>query len=72
MIRREGPRAILRIGHEDLALARDRWNGPATLDGHSVILRTTRTWGTLLKGKRWIGPSSSNPRLRAPPREAVG
>jgi len=52
---RSGPtRAVVRVIATDLALARRAWDRRGPLPPPSA-LRTTRTWGTLVGAKRWLG-----------------
>ena len=55
VIRHEGPKAIVEVDHRLAPAARDAWN--CTIHGvapGTLLIRTVRTWGTLLKGKVWI------------------
>jgi hypothetical protein len=55
VIRVEGSRALVRVPHRFVAAARAAWNGPVeTAGGATLRLRTHRTYGTLVKGKRWL------------------
>ncbi|MGC2034990.1 MAG: hypothetical protein WA761_06055 [Thermoplasmata archaeon] len=54
MIRWEGTKGLVEIGHTDVAVARKAWNGPVAGPFGSFTLRTHATWGTLLKGKVWL------------------
>jgi len=51
LIRAEGFRAIVEVGHRSAGDARASWNGSFP-DG--LRLTTVRTWGTLLGAKRWL------------------
>ncbi len=64
IIRWEGRRGIVQVGHLDLPRARSLWNA-ATTDpaGRPLRFETRKTWGTLRKGKRWVSPRP----LRRPP-----
>jgi hypothetical protein len=55
LIRTEGRRAIVEVGHHNLAEARAAWNGRA---GDGPPITTERTWGTLLDAKAWLRASS--------------
>jgi RNase P/RNase MRP subunit POP5 len=53
LIRSEGTRAVVAVGHGDLARARAAWNATG-IPGASVRIRTWRTWGTLVGAKAWL------------------
>ncbi len=62
IIRWEGRRGLVEVGHFDLAWARERWN--ATIEGATgrrFTVKTHRTWGTLRKGKLWLRPQTVRP-----------
>ncbi|HZY91285.1 MAG TPA: hypothetical protein VFG07_00715 [Thermoplasmata archaeon] len=58
LVRWEGHRGLVEVGHREVGLARRVWNdtvpGPG---GHPVAIVTRRTWGTLRKGKLWLRES---------------
>ncbi|HYK92821.1 MAG TPA: hypothetical protein VEY07_02110 [Thermoplasmata archaeon] len=60
IIRWEGRRGLVEVGHRDVGPARAAWNGeirdPA---GRTVSVTTKRTWGTLRKGKLWLRSRSA-------------
>ena len=60
IIRWEGRRGLVRVAHYDVGRARAAWNyrGPATT-GADLAIRTFRTYGTLRKGKAWLGRRES-------------
>jgi hypothetical protein len=51
VVRCDGPRAVVEVGHRQLAAARAAWPGP--LEG-GLALTTVRTWGTLVGAKAWL------------------
>jgi hypothetical protein len=52
VIRVEGRRAVVEVGHQDATRARAAWNRAAPpVEGR---LATRRTWGTLVGAKRWL------------------
>jgi hypothetical protein len=52
VVRVEQGRAIVAVAHVDSARARRAWN-PVAPAGSAPLLRTRRTWGTLVDAKRW-------------------
>jgi hypothetical protein len=55
VIRLEGRRALVEVAHRWVPTAREAWNGSLETPGGAVLsVRTHRTYGTLLKGKRWL------------------
>jgi hypothetical protein len=55
VIRVEGSRALVDVPHTWAARARAGWTGHwTTRDGAELEMRTLRTWGTLVGGKRWL------------------
>ena len=66
VIRSEGARAIVRVRGRDAPAARRAWNG-TPLAGGTVVLRTVRTWGTLVGAKAWLGPGRRRPRTDEDP-----
>jgi hypothetical protein len=56
LIRSEGRRAVVAVGHRELARARAAWN-PAPGDRSGLGLVTRRTWGTLVQAKAWLRSS---------------
>jgi len=55
VIRVEGRRALVDVPHTWAVRARTQWNARWTApDGTQLDVRTYRTWGTLLGGKRWL------------------
>ena len=58
VIRWDGNRGLIEVGHRDVPRARQQWNGE--VDGPSgtrLTIATRRSWGTLRGGKRWIRDS---------------
>ncbi len=51
LIRSDGGRAVVEVGHRSMGTARTAWNGPLPQGGR---LATVRTWGTLVGAKRWL------------------
>ncbi|MFZ0830244.1 MAG: hypothetical protein WCB18_04485 [Thermoplasmata archaeon] len=61
VVRVEGRRALVDVPHTWANRARAAWAGRWTaVDGTVLEVRTYRTWGTLVGGKRWL-------RRREPP-----
>ncbi|MCI4352050.1 MAG: hypothetical protein L3K14_01490 [Thermoplasmata archaeon] len=55
VVRLEGHRALVNVPHTWALRARTEWNGRwTTPDGTDLEVRTYRTWGTLVGGKRWL------------------
>ncbi len=55
VIRVDGRRALVDVPHVWAGRARSLWTGHWTApDGTRVEMRTHRTWGTLVGGKRWL------------------
>jgi hypothetical protein len=55
VVRVEGHRALVDVPHTWAIRARTEWSGRwTTTEGVTVEVRTYRTWGTLVGGKRWI------------------
>jgi hypothetical protein len=50
VIRTEGIHGLVAVAHTDVPSARVAWNAPGP-----VAVRTLRSYGTLRKGKAWIG-----------------
>jgi hypothetical protein len=51
----EGRRALVDVPHTWAVRARNGWTGQWTAnDGTELEMRTYRTWGTLVGGKRWL------------------
>ena len=63
VIRVEGRRALVEVPHRLAAEAREAWTGEwARTNGTVWRLRTWKTYGTLLKGKRWLASRASSAR----------
>jgi hypothetical protein len=55
VIRVDGGRALVDVPHMWAHRARVQWTGRWTAsDGTRLEMRTHRTWGTLVGGKRWL------------------
>jgi hypothetical protein len=55
VIRVDGRRALVDVPHSWAVRARAGWTGHWTAaDGTDLDVRTYRTWGTLVGGKRWL------------------
>lgn len=54
VIRVSAGRALVEVGHREVAAARGLWNGTIRLPSGELRLATRRTWGTLRKGKLWL------------------
>lgn len=55
IIRVVGRRALVDVPHTWAIRARTEWTGRwTTADGTDLEVRTYRTWGTLVGGKRWL------------------
>jgi hypothetical protein len=55
VIRVDGRRALVDVPHTWARRARLQWTGRWTAaDGTPLEMRTHRTWGTLVGGKRWL------------------
>ncbi len=67
LIRFSGPRVLVRVTNRTMIAARTAWNGPLSgPSGEGIRVATRRTFGTLRKGKEWLGgraPSGSRPAL---------
>jgi hypothetical protein len=57
LIRVEGRRAVVEVGHVDVARARVAWN--QVVIPPQGNLATYRTWGTLVGAKRWLRSEDS-------------
>jgi len=55
VVRVDGRRALVDVPHTWAVRARAEWTGRwTTADGTDLEVRTYRTWGTLVGGKRWL------------------
>jgi hypothetical protein len=63
LVRSEGGRAVVRVPAHDALTARRALDGASVARG-SVVLRTVRTWGTLVGAKAWLAAAP-------PPRAAA-
>jgi hypothetical protein len=59
VIRVTGPLALVAVAHTEAPAFRTAWNAPAAPGAGR--LRTLRTFGTLRKGKAWLGRSEGGP-----------
>jgi RNase P/RNase MRP subunit POP5 len=54
VVRFDGSRGLVRLGHRNVPAARQAWNRPLDPTGRAVPIRTLRSYGTLRKGKLWM------------------
>ncbi len=68
IVRFDGSRGLVRIGHRNLLAARRAWNLPVNPAARSMPVRTLRSYGTLRKGKLWMrSPGSRSDTARVAP-----